>query len=522
MSNIALYFGNNIDQMPFVLARQNGMVKIYRDLRKFNLLPGTITIGFIDTIDSLRTLNAKIQFNQSRIETVYALNICYSKGDMAKKWSFQKQEIIGCNLSKDLVISIKNFDLGVIDWGEFSASLFEFKKELIMAVEKTYKELVDSYIDGSEIRKQWLEKEHEIDSYFLRNQFYGIEVDRKKIENLINELNLQKYSSLLYLEKNHGIDISSSYLSDDYINKLILAEVIESEKTEELSELIQVIDDSDKRIEAIRKIRECKIDFSNLIKHYSFQESQLVFPQYQTIGSSSGRIFITSPGTQYLKKSRRDIFAERNGFRLCYFDFRNYEPGIAAGLSGDPVFIQYYNSGDMYQKISIEQYKTSSFRKEVKVAVLSTLYGMSRESLVKHFSKTKEFDPIKVVDVLDSFKLFQKWKKTIIETSTEKKETKHEIYTRKFTPDRKWKINTSAVNHMIQSTGSKILKRCIIEVAKIPGVRILIPMHDAILCELSAHNYSENEVKVIMSMEKIFCEEIGDPVSKVIVGRFHE
>ena len=522
MSNVAIYFDNNIDQVPFVVAKSDGITKIHRNVAKFRLLPGTITLGFTDAIDSMRRLNSRQQFEQKRIEIIFALNICYSKGDQPKKWQFKKQDIIGSKLSKELTATIKKFDNGEIGWAELSTILFAEKEQLVESVRATYSELTSMYsIDNLE-RLAWLDLEHKIDSSFLQNQFMGIEVDKHKIENLLKDLNIQKYSALLYLESNYNLDISSAYLSDEYIDNIVLIDTSDSERTEELSELVQVLDGDDERIDAISKVRECKIDFANLIKHYTLEESQCVYPQYDTVASSSGRIFISSPGTQYIKKSKRDIFVTRPGFRLCYFDFRNYEPGIAAGLSGDPAFIAYYNAGDMYLKIATDLYNTPEFRKHVKVALLASLYGMSPKSLARHFKGQTNFDPSKVITLLDSFGIFKVWKNKIIDDAVAKNEARHQTYTRKFTPEKPWKSKTSALNHVIQSTGSVILKKCILEIGQLTSVRILIPMHDALLCELYAENYSEKEQQIISIMEDVFRLEVVNSTSKVVVADFSE
>lgn len=179
MPNVALYFDNNIDQVSFVLAKQNNITRIHRDFRKFQLLPGTITLGFGSAIDSLCRLQAKWQIEQKRIEIVFALNIGYSKGDQPKKWQFKKQDIIGSKIPNELAANIKKYDNGEIGWEEFSPLLFAAKKELIESVETVYSELVINYSSVNTSRGSWIDLEHKIDSYFLKIQFDGIEVDRK-------------------------------------------------------------------------------------------------------------------------------------------------------------------------------------------------------------------------------------------------------------------------------------------------------------------------------------------------------
>jgi DNA polymerase I-like protein with 3'-5' exonuclease and polymerase domains len=223
-----------------------------------------------------------------------------------------------------------------------------------------------------------------------------------------------------------------------------------------------------------------------------------------------------------LKKTRRNIFSTKEGFRITYFDFRNYEPGIAAGLSNDKAFIEYYNTGDMYSKIANELFRNPLKRKEVKITILSSLYGMSKESLVKYFSKSYDFNPLIVVDLLESFKVFCSWRKDIIDQAINAKVVIDKSYTRRYLPNNDWKIRTSALNHIIQSTGSRILKKCIAEIINISGVRILIPMHDALLCEVADENYVALTKIVIAQMEVIFKEEIVNVSSKVIISDFSQ
>jgi DNA polymerase-1 len=521
MRDMAIIFDNALEVVPFALISINDNVRVIRDFRKIKLPNDIITLGYRDAIDSFRRLGYKFKVSQKRLEVVFALTIGYAKGDQPKKWRFRKQDIIGKYLPGSFVSSLKKYENGEISWDKFNKELFQVKTELLTAVEKAYDELVLNYTNHSQDRMLWLDTEFKIDNYFLAIQYDGVKVDRDKIAFLLSELNFQKYSALLYLEKNFNLDISSGYLSDEKIDQLILNDYKDIEKTEELTDLIQIQNTCDKRIEAITTVKECRLDYANLIKHYTLNESQNIYPQYEIIGSSSGRIFVSSPGTQYLKKSKRDIFLSQDGDKLIYFDFRNYEPGIAAGLSNDKEFIEYYNSGDMYLKIATDVYHAPEKRKEVKITVLASLYGMSKDSLQKYFAENNSFDPNGVLEVLESFGTFQSWKNEILTKVYEDKIVVDRTYTRKFLSTKEWKIKTSALNHIIQSTGSRILKRCIIKLTPYDNLKILIPMHDALLCEIRYEKSDELKNKVVEKMESVFNDEIVNTISRVVVSDFN-
>ncbi len=517
MHNIVIFFDNYIDYVPFALLSINGSIKIIRNFRKLKLPSNIITLGYTNCIDSMRRLGANPVKNQKRIEILHLLSIQYSKGDQPKKWNHSKIDIIGRYLDRSVIKNLKKYEDGEIGWSEYSNEVFVIKKTLIDSVNSAYNDLMQNYTDSNEYRENWLDLEFSIDNIFLENQFYGIVVANQKIKDTLSLLNNEKYSALMYLEKYHGIDLSSGYISDKRIDELTLTECNENEKNEELADLLQVINVENKKIEAISKIKECRIDYANLIKHYSINDEQRVFPQYETIGSCSGRIFISSPGTQYLKKTKRNIFVPNNGKKIAYFDFRNYEPGIAAGLSSDKKFIEYYNEGDMYLKIARECFHDESFRKQVKICLLSYLYGMSLDSQARFFSSSPDFDPGKVISVINEFSEFITWRNKIIKEAINKKKVVDKAYTRVFVPEKEWKIKTSALNHVIQSTGSRILKRCIYQVSKYENVRILIPMHDAILCELSNDLFNELCSQISSEMERIFTQEVINVTSKVVV-----
>jgi DNA polymerase I-like protein with 3'-5' exonuclease and polymerase domains len=175
----------------------------------------------------------------------------------------------------------------------------------------------------------------------------------------------------------------------------------------------------------------------------------------------------------------------------------------------------------MYLKIATDVYHAPEKRKEVKITVLASLYGMSKDSLQKYFAENNSFDPNGVLEVLESFGTFQSWKNEILTKVYEDKIVVDRTYTRKFLSTKEWKIKTSALNHIIQSTGSRILKRCIIKLTPYDNLKILIPMHDALLCEIRYEKSDELKNKVVEKMESVFNDEIVNTISRVVVSDFN-
>lgn len=99
---------------------------------------------------------------------------------------------------------------------------------------------------------------------------------------------------------------------------------------------------------------------------------------YDRFATRTGRLTVVDgPNILILKKeNRRIIRSTFEGGTIAYLDFRALEARIVLGESG-----KYSTSDDLYEDISVSQFKGMLPRDVVKVAVLSELYGISRASL---------------------------------------------------------------------------------------------------------------------------------------------
>src|SRR5690606_15256385 len=71
-------------------------------------------------------------------------------------------------------------------------------------------------------------------------------------------------------------------------------------------------------------------------------------PIFNVMGTVSGRILVTDPSLQQLRRGYRGLIAPDPNKRLAYLDYAQFEPGIMAFLAADSGFIAAYNEGDVY------------------------------------------------------------------------------------------------------------------------------------------------------------------------------
>ena len=266
-----------------------------------------------------------------------------------------------------------------------------------------------------------------------------------------------------------------------------------------------------------------KSDYEKL-KQYITIDDNLIYPEFDCIGTITTRILINYPHIQQLKKENRIIFKAKEGFTLLYCDFNQFEPGILASLSKDQVMIDLYNSEDIYTNFSEYIFGTKALRKEAKVLFLSYLYGMSNKKLInsidyiiKKKGLTKDAS---ATDFFSKFKGLEKFKvqesKKAIELAYIQSKTTLRRYIRQ-TKTGKGRVSESrfVLSQLIQGTASYILKKSIVDVSIDKEIEFLIPMHDAVLYQVPSHKLDEKKniiEKCFVFNFKKLCPEINATV----------
>jgi hypothetical protein len=247
-----------------------------------------------------------------------------------------------------------------------------------------------------------------------------------------------------------------------------------------------------------------------------------VRPVVDVFGSRTSRVQLRSPSLQNIPKRFRSIIGAHIGAKLSYVDFDQFEVGVMAALSGDEELKRLYAAGDMYNLFSNTHLGLVGNRKAAKQLFLSYAYGMSRKALVDAASSLG-VDRQKAKEAFRLFQRYEDWKKSVwaeFQSTGRVSTIFGNHYKRNGRGHLTGKEQRSAVSQVVQGTASLIFKRALLAVASIDDVRVVLPMHDALLFE---HTLTETPVKVVDAFENVMTEVLSGRVTgKASISDFAE
>lgn len=238
-----------------------------------------------------------------------------------------------------------------------------------------------------------------------------------------------------------------------------------------------------------------------------------VFPTVDTQGSRTSRISVRSPFLQSLSRKYRDILCPDINNNISYVDFDQFEVGIMAALSGDPLLHALYKEPDMYESFRISHLDGQGSRKGAKNLFLAYAYGMKRQNLPIIGSKFG-FERNSVRRAFKKFSNFEKWKQEQINEFDSRGYVTTTLGNRfyKAAADATKKEKLSAISQVVQGEGSLIFKKALLKISKIPDVDILLPMHDAVL-------FQHIDEKTPADVTLAFVETMTEHFNGIVAGK---
>lgn len=250
--------------------------------------------------------------------------------------------------------------------------------------------------------------------------------------------------------------------------------------------------------------------------------SDVTRPVVDVFGSRTSRVQLRSPNLQNIPKRYRSIIGAHEGAKLSYVDFDQFEVGIMAALSDDDELKQLYAAGDMYDLFANRHLGLKDNRKAAKQLFLSYAYGMSRKALIDAASSLGVDRP-RAKEAFRRFQRYEEWKKSIwadFQRTGRVTTILGNHYRRSGTGQLTGKEQRSAVSQVVQGTASLIFKRALLATAAIDDVRVILPMHDALLFE---HTLAETPAGVVNAFERVMTEVLGGSVvGKASISDFAE
>ena len=204
----------------------------------------------------------------------------------------------------------------------------------------------------------------------------------------------------------------------------------------------------------------------------------------------------------------RGLIRPRLGFGLAYLDWSQQEFGIAAALSGDPLMIAAYDSGDPYlafakQADAVPEDATKqshgSERDLFKECALAVQYGMGEESLAARIGQSVSQARELLRMHKSTYKVFWRWSEASLDCA---------MLTGKLWTVFGWEIHIgdkpnprSLQNFPMQANGAEMLRlACCLATER--GIKICAPVHDAILIEAPLNQLDQTIESAQQAMEE--------------------
>lgn len=478
-----------------------------------------VTYELSSLLDQLRFVyNGKLPF-LTDISQILKLNAGRSKKSYPKNdlpWFFWNR--LKHDLGEEL--TLENFK--IIRTSEDQTEILAVLKILAETLISIYRISIDKLTESNQLTR-FNQLENLIQQILNRRQIEGITIDSELLDTQLKKIEVNKDALIHKLRYTHkitnlnykalrvfliekGFDITSKDYS--YFNLLSFL------KAAKISSIL---------CNDIYNTLRAKADYESLCQ-YIPEDEDIIYPNFDCIGTVTSRILITTPHIQQLKRENRIIFKAKNDFTLLYCDYKQFEPGILASSSKDSEMISLYNSEDIYENFSEYIFGTKTLRKEAKVIFLSYLYGMSDKRLVSvidgvikskglttEISAAAFFDKFKDLDVFKQEEFNKMIENGYIQTETSLRRNV------KKTEEGKGKKSETrfVLSQIIQGTASYILKKALLDVMKDDEIEFLVPMHDAVLFQVPTSKEKEKRdfiEKCFVENYKIICPEINAKV----------
>lgn len=360
---------------------------------------------------------------------------------------------------------------------------------------------------------------------FYERQAAGIGIDQGRLKDLLEVAERDKY--VAYNDLAEAINVSPSGLSTRTVGAVLprtdAAHLAAFSDAPNFEEYIRLAASESSFARTFYKFIRAGRDVRILS---SLQGSGAVraYPEFQVMGTVTGRILVTNPGLQHLRKEFRSIMAPDRGKRLVYLDFAQFEPGILAHLSGDESFTAAYNRADVYEQLAIAIFGGPEKRPVAKRMFLSFCYGMSVERIIDLVGGENTGDRAQsfraFVDSFPGLAAFrQDSERRLLNDGYVGTVLGNRRYRTQAGPqlspaERRW-----PVSQVIQGTASLIFKEAVIALtARFGAGAVLLPVHDAVLMQFDEGGYQASVREAAQVMQQALLARCPTIQGRVVIS----
>lgn len=400
----------------------------------------------------------------------------------------------------------------------------------VIALRSMWDDLIKQLGVAGELER-FLNIEVPVQRIFNHRQFAGIRINKEVASQLIQTVRDEKYSA--YREVASALNRSPSGLNFWNVhNELASTDVRHLMDIEDGGRLREAFKLAAFHSQFARNFL-AYVDATRdeaIIRQVIGSEGRL-HPVFSVMGTVTGRVLVTDPYLQQLRRKYRGLIAADTGFKLYYLDYSQFEPGIVAFLSQDKNLIDAYNRGDVYSALSETVFGSGQFRPLSKRIYLAFCYGMSPEGIARLISGAEASDTETATyrDAINGF--FSKFPgleklRDLSQITLLKNRWVESLFGNKryritggslTAKEKRW-----ALNQRVQASASLIFKEALILLEEEFGNgSILLPMHDAVLMQLESSEETQTMVRrAVSNMQRAFSSRCPGIEVRVTVGPF--
>ncbi|WP_320203556.1 DNA polymerase [Agrobacterium rosae] len=516
-----------VGNSKYAIADSKG-IELVDGLRLSEIVHEAVTYDVMTLVDDLRRSGGTLPARLIDIGEAIRLSVGVSKSDGGEqKWNLWKRAKPHFNKVTDWKLAQSLHEGRALHPN--AEELLSYLGMLANAITSLWSATKQELSSNCEIDR-FFSVEVPVAQIFYNRQFKGVPIDTAKTGAAIQKASAAKYDA--YREVADALKVSPTGLS--YWN---ISRHLKNTDAPEIGETIEGY--------ALRDQLKLAADISVFAKSFTEYQSASrdvavltrlsdgdgrVHPIFHPMGTISGRILVSDPHLQELRRSFRHSIAADYGCEVVYFDYSQFEPGIMASISEDQKLIALYNTGDVYSALSQEIFGSSEHRNLSKKVFLAFSYGMSAEGIAAlvvgknaHQAKRTEIEAA-IKSFFSQFHLLAEFK-----LESEKRlaangyvssllgnyrhRNKDGALTGK---ERRWSLS-----HTIQGTASLIFKRALLSITHEFGPdAVILPMHDAVVMQLPTASLVEMSERVKHLMEEAFVEYCPRLTVKVTAGKF--
>lgn len=370
-----------------------------------------------------------------------------------------------------------------------------------------------------------------LQSAFAYRQFLGVRVDASIAEALLEQISAEKYAAYRRVAEhlNRNPTGLNYWNVQQYLSDTDVAYLMDLDPGGQLQSAFEMAALASPFAEAFVSMMKAGRDGS--IVRRALGGTNRLFPIFHVLGTISGRILVSDPYLQQLRRAYRGLITGEPHHRLIYLDYAQFEPGVLAGLSGDPGLIRAYNEGDLYSALAELLFDNAAQRPIAKRVFLAFSYGMTPDRIATMLAGDappgeRTTYAAKITGFFEAFPELASFR------ARQNDALIADGYVASLFGNRRLRTNGGgplslkeqrwALNQPVQSTASLIFKEALNGIIAEFGVEpVVLPVHDAVLLQFPDDGDFERRAQCASEiMVERFTHRIPGVNAKIKAGNF--